>query len=428
MLLPILGVLQLVASGPGPVYNARDGHTSVQLPFIEAPVTVDGVLDEPAWGAAALLTGFSQYQPVDSRPSPDSTEVWVWYSRDALHFGIRAFEPHGEVRASLADRDKVNAGDNVEIHLDTYNERNRAFVFAVNPLGVQADGTKSEGGGFIPGANIMPGQNDLSADFLWASKGRLTGDGFEVEIRIPFSSLRYPTASVQDWGMQIQRNVQHRGAEDTWTPVLKANESFITQAGTLAGLTGMHHGQVVQLSPEITNTVSGSPGAGGAWDYDADPQLGGNVRWTLGSNFVLNGTVKPDFSQVEADATQIAADERFALFYPERRPFFVEGVDQFNVPNTLVYTRAIVRPDAAAKITGKVGRMDVAVLTALDDPATTPVVPWWTSCGCGAASPNGPRRACCTASAWAAAVPTASWAETCATCLEACTTPRSRPC
>jgi hypothetical protein len=106
------------------------------------------------------------------------------------------------------------------------------------------------------------------------------------------------------------------------------------------------------------------------WKYDAKPQLGGNVRWTVGSNFVLNGTVKPDFSQVEADATQIAADQRFALFYPERRPFFVEGLDQFNVPNTLVYTRTIVQPAGAVKLTGKLGRADVAVLSAVDDGST----------------------------------------------------------
>ena len=114
----------------------------------------------------------------------------------------------------------------------------------------------------------------------------------------------------------------------------------------------MHHGQVVELNPELTNTVGGAPCCDAAardWQYTSNPQLGGNVRWTLGSNFVLNGTVKPDFSQVEADATQIAADERFALFYPEKRPFFVEALDQFNVPNTLVYTRTIVQPDGGGE-------------------------------------------------------------------------------
>ena len=134
------------------------------------------------WQQAALLTGFSLYQPVDQRPAPDSTEVRVWYSSTAIYFGIRAFEPHGAVAATLADRDRISADDNIEIHLDTFDERNRALVFIVNPLGVQADGTKSEGGGFIPGSNVMPGQNDLSADFVWQSqrtshRGGLRGRG-----------------------------------------------------------------------------------------------------------------------------------------------------------------------------------------------------------------------------------------------------------
>jgi len=287
-----------------------------------------------------------------------------------MYFGIRAYEPHGPVTATLADRDRISSDDNVEIHLDTFDERNRALVFIVNPLGVQADGTKSEIGGFIPGSNVMPGQNDLSADFVWQSRGHVTDYGFEVEIRIPFSSLRYRDAKVQQWGLQIDRHVQHSGYEETWTPAIRASASFIGQAGHLTGLTGMHHGTVVELNPELTNTVNGAPCCDSTlrdWRYRSNPTLGGNVRWALGSNFVLNGTVKPDFSQVEADATQIAADERFALFYPEKRPFFVEALDQFNVPNTLVYTRTIVRPDAAVKLTGKLDRADVAVLSALDE-------------------------------------------------------------
>ena len=337
---------------------------------------VDGRLDEPVWQRAALLTGFSQYQPVDSRPAADSTEVRVWYSATAIYFGVRAFEPHGPVTYTLADRDRISTDDNVEIHLDTFHELNRALVFVVNPLGVQADGTKSEGGGFIPGANVAPGQNDLSADFQWQSKGRVEEWGYEVEIRIPFSSLRYPVKSVQEWGLQIDRHVQHSAFEETWTPAVRASASFIVQEGTLTGITGIRHGQLVELNPEATNTVTGAPCCAATpnrWSYAANPQIGGNLRWTLGSNFILNGTVKPDFSQVEADATQIAADARFALFYPEKRPFFVEGLDQFNVPNSLVYTRTIVRPDGAAKVTGKLGRADVAVLSALDQaPTGTP--------------------------------------------------------
>jgi hypothetical protein len=372
MLFPVLAALQLAAAQPD-VYNALKGQTVARAPAANATITIDGRLDEPVWRRAALLTGFSEYQPADQRPSPDSTEIFVWYSPTAIYFGIRAYEPHGIVRATLADRDKISADDNIEIHLDTFHEGRRAFVFIVNPFGVQADGVKNESGGFTPGSNVMPGQNDLSADFQWESKGTLTGFGYEVEIRIPFSSLRYPVAREQRWGLQIDRHVQHSGYEETWTPALKGSASFIAQQGELRGITGISHGQMLELNPELTSTITGAPSGtyGTGWGYTSKPQLGGNVRWGAGSNFVLNGTIKPDFSQVEADATQIAADERFALFYPEKRPFFVEGSDLFNVPNTMIYTRRIVQPDAAVKLTGKLGQSDIAVLSALDAGSTT---------------------------------------------------------
>jgi Domain of unknown function (DUF5916)/Carbohydrate family 9 binding domain-like len=379
MILALLGALQVAAATPrvpAPlIYNGRLGHIDVRAPRLDASVTIDGNLDEPVWREAAVLTGFSEYAPVDQRPSPDSTKVLVWYSHDAIYFGVKAYEPPDEVRATLAERDNVSADDNTEIMLDTYDERNRAYVFIVNPLGVQADGLKNEQGGYTPGSNVAPGQNDLTPDYIWQSKGHVTAWGYEVEIRIPFSSLRYPSHMPQNWGIQIQRNVQHNGYQETWTEAHKASASFIDQEGLLAGLSGMHHGQVVTVNPELTNTTTGSPccsPANAGWRYASKQNLGGNVRWAMGSNFVLNGTVKPDFSQVEADATQIAADERFALYYPEKRPFFVEGSDQFNVPNTLFYTRTIVQPNVAAKLTGKLGRTDIAFLSAVDGGATTP--------------------------------------------------------
>lgn len=357
------------------VFHARDGGTSVPMSRpLDETIVIDGLLDEPVWAGARRLTGFSMYTPVDGRAAPDSTEVLIWYSRSAIHFGVRAFEPHGAVRATLADRDRVNNDDNIELHLDTFEERRRAFVFIVNPLGIQGDGTKNEAGGFIPGSNVSPGQNDLSADFQWQSRGHVTDFGYVVEIRIPFSSLRYPVGGAQRWGLQVIRKVQHSGYEQTWTPVRRGAASFIAQEGWLTGLTDMQHGVDVTLNPEMTSTIAGNPccAPGNAdWRYTSRPRFGGNVRAGLGSNVVVVGTIRPDFSQVEADATQVAADPRFALFYPERRPFFVEGSDQFNVPNTLVYTRRIVQPDAALKVNARQGRTNLALLSALDV-ATTP--------------------------------------------------------
>ncbi|HET9683062.1 MAG TPA: carbohydrate binding family 9 domain-containing protein, partial [Gemmatimonadaceae bacterium] len=290
MLLPLLSAFQLAAAqlpSPAGVHDGQLGQTSVALPRIDTTVVVDGRLDEPVWSRAAILKGFSLYAPADGRPAPDSTEVLVWYSPDAMYFGIRAYADPATVAATLADRDRISSDDNVEIHLDTFHERNRAFVFIVNPLGIQADGTKSEGGGFIPGSNVGPGQNDLSADFRWDSRGRVTAWGYEVEVRIPFATLRYPASMPQTWGLQIDRHVQRNGYEETWTPARKASASFIAQSGTLTGLMEMIHGQTVELNPELTNTTFGAPCCSPSfdrWTYSSNPQLGGNVRWAMGSN------------------------------------------------------------------------------------------------------------------------------------------------
>ncbi|HEX4574655.1 MAG TPA: carbohydrate binding family 9 domain-containing protein, partial [Gemmatimonadales bacterium] len=140
---PIL-LLQTAVASP-PAYSGRDGQLRVAVPRLEASVAIDGVLDEPAWRAAARLTGFSEYTPVDGRPAEDSTEILVWYSATAIYFGVRAYAPRGAVHATLADRDKIGADDYVEILLDTFNDHRQAMVFGVNPLGVQSDGMLNEG-------------------------------------------------------------------------------------------------------------------------------------------------------------------------------------------------------------------------------------------------------------------------------------------
>ncbi|MBX9927686.1 MAG: carbohydrate binding family 9 domain-containing protein, partial [Gemmatimonadaceae bacterium] len=322
---------------------------------------IDGELDEPMWEQAARLTGFSQLLPVDGRPADDSTEVFVWYSPTAIHFGIRAYEAHGVVRATLADRDRIDAEDHVQIILDTYLDRRRAFVFAVNALGVQADGTRGEGqqGGNTPRNGL--GNSDLSSDFIFETKGKLTEWGYQVEVRIPFKTLRYAGTK---WGLQFVRQVQHSGFQDTWAPVKRGAASFLVQAGTLDGMRDMKRGLVLDLNPVVTNSVNGSPrGADGAsWGYANVPEIGGNVRWGLTSNLTMNATLNPDFSQVEADAQQVPNDIRFAVFFPERRPFFTDGIDLFQLPNQLVYTRRIVAPSSALRLSGKIGHADLAVL------------------------------------------------------------------
>lgn len=364
-------LLPAPAIGPAGVYSGRNHQVSVRLPRIGAEVTVDGHLDEAVWGQAALLTGFSQYAPTDGLPASDSTQVLVWYSPSAIYFGIRAFESHGAVTATLPQRDAIFADDNVQILLGTFHDGRQALMFAVNPHGVQADGALVEGantsaGGFIGSAIVGREQADLSPDFVFSSRGRLTEYGYEVEIRIPFKSLRFQPGREQSWSLNIVRQVKHSGFEDSWAPALRANPSFIGQSGELVGLQDLHRGLVMDVNPEATEKSTGAPGASG-YEYDTGrPQLGGNVRWGISNNLALNGTVHPDFSQVESDAGQLGFDPRQSLFFPEKRPFFLEGSELFAVPSNLIYTRRIVQPAFAVKLTGNALGSSIGVLSAVD--------------------------------------------------------------
>ena len=238
MILPLLlSLVAPVAEAP-PAYSGRDSHVRVTVPRLEEQVKVDGVLDEAAWERAARLVGFSQYAPVDDRPAENATEVLVWYSPSAIHFGIRPHAEAGTESASLANNDRLDAEDTVEIFLDTFHDGRQATVFVVNPLGVQADGalvegTRTQSGGF---SGLSTGREvpDLSPDFVFDSKGRLTPEGYEIEVRIPFKSLRYQSAKQQDWGLNVIRRVQSSGHEDSWAPAKRAGTSFLGQAGTLA--------------------------------------------------------------------------------------------------------------------------------------------------------------------------------------------------
>jgi hypothetical protein len=326
---------------------------------------VDGRLDEPAWSEAARPTGFRQYEPVDGRPAEEETEVLVWYAPDAIHFGIIAHDRHPDgIRATVADRDNIGGDDHVIIYLDTFNDRRRAFFFAVNPLGIQQDGVRAEGAAF-------GGSMDRSPDYWFESKGRLTEDGYVVEVRIPFKSLRYPSGNApRDWGLQIERRIQRTGYVDTWTDTRRANASFLSQAGILEGLHDLRRGVVMEAQPFYTASANGTRDPGGDAFHRESLQSNVGVNLRLGfTTLSVDGTIHPDFSQVEADAGQVTINERFALFVDEKRPFFLEGIELFNTPGQLVHTRQVSSPSVGGKVTGKIGEISVAHLTALDDPA-----------------------------------------------------------
>ena len=347
---------------PPPGGTSGQGAPTVTIPRIDQSIEVDGRLDEPAWSTAARLDGFSQYRPVDGRPAEERTEVLIWYSPTALHLGVVAHDrdPAG-VRSTVADRDNLGRDDTVTFYLDTFSDRRRAFFFTVNPLGMQEDGVQSEGA--FNAGTMFGGTSDKNPDYQWDSRGRLTPEGYVVEVRIPFKSLRYPGNGPQRWGFNVQRKIQRTGYEDTWTDVRRAT-SFLAQAGGIDGLHDLKRGVVTEIQPFLTTANNGARAAAGGFVRDGtDFNPGANVRLGF-TNLSIDATVNPDFSQVESDAGQVTVNERFALFFPEKRPFFLEGIELFSTPNQLVYTRQIVSPILGGKVTGKFGRTTVAYLAA----------------------------------------------------------------
>ena len=380
-MLPAIALALALGQDSTPGFSGRARQIHVQVPRTDASVVVDGELNEPVWATAARLTGFSQYQPVDGRPADDATEVLVWYGPDAIYFGVRAREAHGDVvRATHANRDNISSEDNVQILLDTYNDHRLAFLFGVNPLGVQQDGTRSDQfgggaggrsatGGGSQNLNPLEGNVDLNPDYVFESRGRLVEGGYEVEIRIPFKSLHYQDRSVQTWGINILRRVQHSGFQDSWTPAVRASASFLGQSGTLDGMHDLRRGLVLEVTPTATGRLDGTAAPAGGWDYQSGGELGADLRWGIRQNLTMNGTWNPDFSQVEADVGQVVLNERFALFYPEKRPFFLDGLELFDTPNQLIYTRNIVAPRGGAKLAGKLGRTNLGAMLVADDSA-----------------------------------------------------------
>ena len=358
-------LLTLLAALQGTPGDAQAAPPTIAIPRLEASIVVDGRLDEPVWRQAARLDGFHQYQPVDGRPAEERTEVLVWYAPNAIHFGIIAHDRDpAAIRATVADRDNLDADDRVTIYLDTFNDHRRAFFFTVNPLGAQEDGVRSEGG-FTAGS-LTGGTTDKNPDFLWQSRGMLTDSGYVVEIRIPFKSLRYPGNGAQAWGLNIQRRVQRTGYDDTWSDTRRANASFLLQSGTITGLHDLQSGLSAEVQPFVTAQANGTRAPGGFSRENVDPSVGVNLRLGVSSNFSVDATYNPDFSQVESDASQVSVNERFALFFPEKRPFFLEGIELFATPNQLVYTRQIVNPIVGGKVTTKLGKTNLAHLVAID--------------------------------------------------------------
>jgi hypothetical protein len=343
----------------------------VRLPrFDKAPV-IDGKLDDEIWKQAALLKDFYQIQPGDNIAPSKPTEVLLGYDSKFLYVAFHCYDEPDKVRATIAKRDDIFNDDYVGILFDTFNDKRKAYEFDFNPLGIQADGIWTDG------------QNeDFNPDIVMESKGMVTTDGWTVEVAIPFKSLRYVAGKDKLWGAHFWRRIKRFNNElSMWMPINRDIASWLAQEGHLTGMDGISTERTLELIPSLTlsetakrrATLSPAQLATGMLDpgrlvnepIKFDPGLTG--KYSITPNVTLDFAINPDFAQVESDQLVVTANQRFPIFFAEKRPFFLEGIDIFQTQIAAVHTRTIIDPDFAVKLTGKVGRNTFGLLLASDN-------------------------------------------------------------
>jgi len=323
---------------------------ATRVPHLDGDIVIDGLLDDAAWSQAVPVELGYEISPADNTPSPVRTTMRMATTRDALYLSFHAQDPDpAAIRAHLTDRDGAFRDDFVGVMLDTFDDHRRNYEFFVNPLGVQMDLIREE----------ATSNEDDSWDGLWTSAGRVTADGYDVEMRIPFSTLRFRNGDdAKRWGViafrSYPRNVRHQLAN---VVVPRGGNCLLCHAAKIEGMQGVQQGRNLEIVPTLTITDAQTRDRrDGAWQGDGvQIEPGVDVSWAPSPNLTLNATINPDFSQVESDQAQLDLTSNFALYFPEKRPFFMEGADYFNTPFQVLYTRQIADPDAGVRVTGRTG-------------------------------------------------------------------------
>lgn len=319
-----------------------------RIPQLQGEISIDGVLDDAAWEGALVQEIAYDIQPGDNTPAPVKTTVRIGYTTDALYLSFHALDPDpSAIRAHLRDRDSAFNDDWVGVFLDTFNDQRRGYELIVNPLGVQAD--------LINDATT--GNEDASWDGLWSSAGKLTEEGYNVEMRIPFSTLRFRNnPGDKRWGISLFRNYpRDKRHQLTSHKVPRKSNCFLCEWTKYDGMAGAQQGRNIEVVPTLTMGKSQLRNAAGQpWQSgDSSIEPGVDVSWAPSPAMTLNATLNPDFSQVETDQLQLDVNNSFALFYQEKRPFFLEGADYFTSQFDVLYTRQIADPDFGLRTTGR---------------------------------------------------------------------------
>jgi len=348
---------------PVPSYVRKDAPATI--PKVGTAPVIDGLLNDSEWQSAALFGEFIQTNPGDNIAPKYPTEFMMAYDAKNLYMAFRVKQDRNTIRATVARRDNIWNDDYIIMYVDTFNDQRQAYAIGLNPLGIQADGTFTEGRG-----------EDYSVDIVMESKGVVTEDGFTIELAIPFKSLRYEAGKDKKWGLHVFRRVKYNNNElDSWMPNNRSINGSLIQAGKITGLEGIETTRQLEINPSFTlsetgrrtrHTFDNNP-AGRYVNEGVKGDFGVTGKFSLSPAVTLDFAYNPDFAQVEADAPVSTANVRFPIFFAEKRPFFLERIDIFQSGMNVVNTRAIVDPDIAAKLTGRRGKNTFGILYASDN-------------------------------------------------------------
>ncbi len=331
----------------------------------DIPPVLDGKLDDPVWQKAPHETGFKTYHPDYGIDMVENSIVYYAYDRENLYFAFRCFDSQPDkVKASVSRRDNIHADDWICINLDSFNDHQSLYALYVNPLGIQGD-SRFEGGA-----------EDFSVDIVWYSHGKIDDEGYAIELKIPLKSIRFTHKDPVEMGVIFERKISRRSEAGTYPPLDPVQgPNFLTQTRTII-FHDIKHYTLFEVLPAFTHSQSRLIDEGDLASAGSERDISLTAKYGITSHLIFDGTYNPDFSQVEADAGQVDFNLRYALFFPETRPFFLEGLEKFNFGgfnsgdplNEVVHTRTIIDPLVGLKLNGRIGKKNtVASIYALDD-------------------------------------------------------------
>src|SRR5713226_9043476 len=336
-----------------------------KIPRVHQVPKLEDFLENRPREAELAVTDFRQNAPGDGTPATESTAAYLSYDDKNLYAVFVCHDETGEVRAHLSKREASDQDDGVGVLLDTFRDFHRAYFFFSNPLGVQTDAIYTEGQGY-----------DFSFDTLWDNAGRVTSDGYIVFFSIPFKSLRFSSDAAQTWGVALYRVILRKSEYDYWPYVTQRVEGLTQQFAPVAGLENVSPGRNIQLIPygllasdHFLNqpiSVNGSTPAPPSFKDQFEHRAGLDAKFVARDSLTFDVTLNPDFSQVESDDPQVTINQRLAVFFPEKRPFFIENAGFFMTPIDLFFSRQIADPQFGSRMTGKLGKWTLGALI-IDD-------------------------------------------------------------